>query len=129
MSFGIFIMGAQELMISKHCVLMSLGPCSQNCKDCQRRSEDHFLLDRKGYEFPVLSDEFGKSHIYNSVSLDLCHSINELLEAGVDTFLVYTTLMDKNEAQKCLQRAVTALEEKVEKHKNTTTGHLFREVI
>lgn len=129
MSFGIFIMGPQELMITKHCVLMSLGSCAHNCINCDRRLEDHFLLDRKGYEFPVISDEEGKSHIYNSVSLDLCHSIDDLIDAGIDSFLVDTTLMDKSEAQSSIKRAMTALDKKVEKIKNTTTGHLFREVI
>lgn len=129
MSFGLFIMGAQELMITRHCVLMSLGPCDQNCKNCERRSKDHFLLDRKGYEFPVTTDKTGRSHIYNSVSLDLCHSIPELREAGIDSFLVDTTLMDSKESEKAIKRATEALKSQVDKLPNTTTGHLFREVI
>ena len=151
MSFGLFIMGPQELMITRHCILMSLGSCKQDCKNCERRSKAHYLLDRKGYEFPVITDVSGRSHLYNSVSHDLCHSIGELREAGVDTFLIDTTLMHPKQRQQAITRAHKALEfstrsshtngsrvqanrnqstdTKVEKLPNTTTGHLFRPVL
>lgn len=139
MSFGLFIMGPQELMITRHCILMSLGNCKQDCKNCERRSKPHYLLDRKGYEFPVITDETGRSHIYNSVSHDLCHAIGELREAGVDTFLIDTILMHPKQRQQAIARAHQAIDvsagsshafgAKVEKLPNTTTGHLFRAVL
>lgn len=129
MSFGLFIMGPQELMITRHCIFMSIGACDQNCKSCNRRSKDHFLLDRKAYEFPVITDKSGRSHIYNSISLDLCHAVAELREAGVDSFLVDTTLMTNAEAEAAIRRAKHAIKHQVEKSQNTTTGHLFREVL
>ena len=129
MSFGLFIMGPQELMITRHCILMSEAPCDQNCKKCKRRAKDHYLLDRKGYEFPVTTDVTGRSHIYNSVSLDVCHALDELKAAGIDSFLVDTTLMSSSEAEAVFSRAQQALTSAVEKSQNTTTGHLFREVL
>ena len=129
MSFGLFIMGPQELMITRHCILMSIGNCKQDCKNCERRSKPHYLLDRKGYEFPVITDETGRSHLYNSVSHDLCHAIGELREAGIDSFLVDTTLMNDKQAKDAVNRAKKSVETKVEKLPNTTTGHLFREVL
>lgn len=129
MSFGLFIMGPQELMITRHCILMSEGPCDQNCKKCERRTKDHYLLDRKGYEFPVTTDVTGRCHIYNSVSLDACHAIEELKAAGFDTFLVDTTLMTNAEAEAAMSRANQSITTAVEKSQNTTTGHLFREVL
>ena len=128
-SFGIYILGATELMISKHCFLMSEGPCNQDCKNCNRRKKDYHLIDRKGYEFPTKTDELGRGHIYNSTMLDICHCISELKEAGVDSFLVDTTIMDQSEAEQSIARAMASLESNVEKSKNTTTGHLFRKVI
>ncbi|MDO5427285.1 MAG: U32 family peptidase [Coriobacteriia bacterium] len=129
MSFGLFIMGPQELMITRHCILMSEGPCDQNCKKCKRRTKDHYLLDRKGYEFPVTTDATGRSHIFNSVSLDVCHALDELKAAGIDSFLVDTTLMSASEAEAAFSRAQQALTSGVEKSQNTTTGHLFRKVL
>lgn len=128
-SFGIYILGATELMISKHCFLMSEGPCNQDCKNCNRRKKDYHLIDRKGYEFPVKTDELGFGHIYNSTTLDICHCISELKDAGIDSFLVDITLMNQSEAEQSIARAMSSLESNVEKFKNTTTGHLFREII
>lgn len=125
-SFGLIIVGAQELMITKHCQLMSMGYCSLDCANCKRRQTNHYLLDRKGYEFPVITDIKGNTHIYNSVCLDVCHCIGELIDAGIDTFMVDTTLMSEEEAAHAIGRAKYSLTNAADKSKNTTTGHLFR---
>lgn len=132
-SFGLLILGPTELMITEHCVLMSEGSCAQNCVNCIRRKNNHYLVDRMGYKFPVLTDPLGRSHIYNSINLDLCHSISELIDAGIDIFMVDTTLMN---AEMCahnfgrLSKALTiALSgDRMDKDKKSTTGHMFREV-
>lgn len=132
--FGIYIMGAQELMVTEHCELMSIGDCAQKCIDCKRRQTRHYLKDRMGYEFPVVTDCLGRSHIYNSVSLDICHAFTELIDAGVSKFMIDTSLMTSEEAAQNLGRAKSVLNavlagKKIDKPKNTTTGHLFRCVI
>lgn len=81
--FGIKIAGAQELMLTEHCALMSLGPCSQECQTCPRRRIPLALRDRKGYVFPVATDAAGRTHIYNSVELDNVPSVAALAKAGV----------------------------------------------
>ena len=50
---GLTIIGAQELMVTEHSLLMSQGPCDENCAECPRRKSPHFLRDRKDYEFPL----------------------------------------------------------------------------
>ena len=67
---GVLLIGAQELMVTEHCMLMSQGPCDENCAECPRRKSPHVLKDRKGYEFPVVTDAMGRSHLYNAVELD-----------------------------------------------------------
>ena len=59
---GLTILGAQELMITEHCLLMSQGPCDENCDECPRRKSPHYLKDRKDFEFPVITDALGRSH-------------------------------------------------------------------
>lgn len=129
LEFGLYIIGPTELMMSKHCFLMSEGECSQECDKCSRRKNNYYLLDRMGYEFPVITDCDGISHIYNSVSLDICHAIPNLIEYGVKYFLVDTTLFTNEEASLAVARAKTALTNNVDKIPNTTTGHLFRQVL
>ena len=131
---GLFVSGAQELMTTEHCLLMSQGPCNEDCPNCRRRRSPHYLKDRKDYEFPVITDALGRSHLYNSVDLDLVASLPELMAAGVSSFMVDTTLLNGEEAAQAIGRAIRALRiaqsdgNAVAKITNATTGHLFRGV-
>ncbi len=133
-AFGITVAGAQELMVTEHCLLMAEGPCDEACATCKRRRIPHALKDRKGYEFPIRTDAFGRSHLYNAVPLDTSFAIKDLLSAGIGAFLADTTLMTPVEAGKAVKRIRDALEraqagaEGVAKRPNTTSGHLFRSV-
>lgn len=132
---GLTIMGKQELMVTEHCLLMSQGPCDQSCKACARRTRPHVLHDRKGYDFPVVTDDLGRGHLYNGVMLDIAHLAPQLIEAGVCAFMVDTTLMTKEETAAAVARAVQARDcalrdgSTVPKVSGTTTGHLFRGVL
>ena len=123
---GLTIIGAQELMVTEHCLLMSQGPCDENCAECPRRKSPHFLRDRKDYEFPVVTDALGRSHLFNGVQLDVAQ--------GITSFLVDTTLMNVEETTKAVQRAVRARNvahadgNAIAKTPGTTSGHLFRGV-
>lgn len=131
---GLTVAGFQELMTCEHCLLMSQGPCNQRCGECVRRKSPHFLEDRKGYRFQVVTDMCGRSHLYNSVRLDVLHLAPELIAAGVSAFMVDTTLLNVEETSKLVARAVRArdIAEKggnaVGKAEGCTTGHLFRGV-
>lgn len=133
-SLGVTIMGHQELMTTEHCMLMSQGSCNEDCYTCQRRKSPHYLKDRKGYEFAVISDCCGRSHLYNAVEFDVAHAVCDLVKAGVSAFMVDTTLMNVAETTKAVQRAVRARDialksgDKVSKKEGATTGHLFRGV-
>ena len=131
---GITIMGSTELMVTEHCLLMSQGPCNQDCHACARRKSPHYLKDRKGYEMPVVTDCVGRSHLYNAVALDIAHLAPELIRAGISAFMVDTTLMNVSQTSKAVARAVRARDialksgDKVSKAEGATSGHLFRGV-
>lgn len=131
---GFTIMGYTELMVTEHCLLMSQGPCNEDCANCARRKSPHHLKDRKGYELPVITDAFGRSHLYNAVELDVAHAAPDLIAAGVSAFMVDTTLMNVEQVSKKVARAVRARDialksgDKVSRAEGTTTGHLFRGV-
>ncbi len=134
MELGLTIIGQTELMVTEHCLLMSQGPCNQECDVCPRRKSPHYLKDRKGYEMPVVTDCTGRSHLYNAVQLDIAHLMPELVSAGVSTVMVDTALMNVEETTKKVQRAVRARDiarkgnNKVAKAEGATSGHLFRGV-
>lgn len=131
---GLAVIGAQELMVTEHCLLMSQGPCNQDCASCPRRSKPHVLRDRKGYDFPVYTDALGRGHLHNGVVLDIAHLAPELIAAGVSAFMVDTTLMTMEDAGTAVARAVRARDlalrdgSTVPKASGATTGHLFRGV-
>lgn len=131
---GITVSGTQELMVCEHCLLMSQGPCDQQCASCPRRKSPHFLEDRKGFAFPVATDTFGRSHLYNSVPLDIVPAIPDLLAAGVTAFLVDATLMNTDETTFAVERVARAVKvaqrdgNTLAKLPDTTSGHLYRGV-
>ena len=131
---GVLLIGAQELMVTEHCLLMSQGPCNQDCGACARRKSPHYLKDRKGYEFPVVTDALGRSHLYNAVELDVAPAMPDLLAAGISDFMVDATLMNAEETAHAVGRAIRALHvaqndgNSIAKMPNTTSGHLYRGV-
>ena len=131
---GLAVIGAQELMITEHCLLMSQGPCNEQCATCPRRAVEHHLLDRKGFEFPVVTDMLGRSHLYNGIQLDVAQNMADLIDIGISAVMVDTTLMDKKSASDSVGRALRARDLAMSEHRsvgkrpNTTTGHLFRGV-
>ena len=131
---GAKVFGAQELMVTEHCMLMSQGDCNERCQDCSRRKVPFALEDRKGYIFPVSTDSLGRSHLYNSVELDNVSFIPELIDAGVTDFMVDATLMSPEQCAQATGRVAKAIElwaqdgSSVSKLHGTTTGHLHRGV-
>lgn len=133
MPVGLTIIGAAEVMITEHCLLMSEGPCDERCAQCERRERAHRLSDEKGFDYPVVTDALGRSHLYNGIPLDIADRMPDLIAAGVTAFMVDTTLMSVDEARHAVARAVRARDwayegRHVERQPHTTTGHLFRGV-
>ena len=113
---------------------MSQGPCDERCDECVRRKSPHYLKDRKDYEFPVVTDALGRSHVYNGVVLDVAQVVPDLIAAGVSALMVDATLMNGEETASAVARAVRARDvaqrdgNALAKTPGTTSGHLFRGV-
>jgi putative protease len=134
-SLGVAVWGAQEIMVTEHCALMTLGPCARECGSCGRRTSEWFLRDRKGYRFPVRTDLAGRTHVYNSVPLDLVGALDEVLAAGVEAVRLDLQMLSVSEAVAQVERIVQALSvagsgvdlrEQSKSGLPTTTGHFFR---
>lgn len=129
---GIAVAGRQEVMVTEHCILMSEGECDRACGKCRRRTGVRRLKDRKDYEFPVLTDVTGRSHLFNAVSLDLSGSLGEVIEAGVSAVRVDVCDLDARAAAALVSRVKRALDSALvglplgEKEPGTTTGHFYR---
>ncbi|MDR3315580.1 MAG: U32 family peptidase [Coriobacteriales bacterium] len=129
------VFGQQEVMVTEHCILMAQGPCNQDCAACSRRKAPRLLEDRKGYRFPVSTDDAGRSHLYNAIALDLIPSMPELVSLGLSTLVVDATLLNTKQIRDEVARAVRARDLAVKgagslpKREGFTTGHFFRGVL
>ncbi|MDS0527489.1 DUF3656 domain-containing protein [Clostridium sp. SHJSY1] len=84
------IYGKTELMVSEYCPIGSTfgGKCSD--KECNGacKKDSFTLVDRMNEEFKVMTDVYCRSHILNSVALNLIEEIEELKAMGIDTFRI-----------------------------------------
>ncbi|MCL2024258.1 MAG: U32 family peptidase [Coriobacteriia bacterium] len=132
---GMAISGMQEAMVTEHCVLMARGSCAQRCATCKRRTEHTALRDRLGYCFPVRTDPRGRSHLYNSVPLDLIEALPEIVQSGVSAVRLDLETARNSFVPTEVTRIRSALIEAYtsgempEARKNTTRGHFYRGVI
>jgi len=131
---GTVVYGRQEVMVTEHCVLMAEGPCDRLCRRCTRRSQGHVLRDRKGYDFPVATDVTGRSHVFNSVPLDLVTALPELIDAGIAAIRVDLATESAQQASDIVRRIAGALDgamagvpaQQTSREGRTTSGHYFR---
>ena len=140
-ALGTALFGQQEVMITEACVLEGLtdrnNPCTQNCLDCNRRKRHYALRDKKGYCFPITTDPLGRSHIYNSVPLDLSSAFDELLSASLGALRLDLENAFNTQAAKEVARARRNLIamagdgelELPSKPETVTKGHFFRGVV
>jgi len=134
---GTAIYGRQEVMVTEHCILMAEGECDRRCGTCQRRAGVRVLRDRKGYLFPVQTDFTGRSHLFNSVPLDLTSSLPAILESGIAALRIDMSTESPSEAALVVSRVRSALEVAYRhptrsapaKDPQSTSGHFFRGLI
>lgn len=61
-----------ELMVCEHCLLTAEGPCATDatgrahCRDCARRQQARFLVERDGTRLPVAVNACGRTRIFLS---------------------------------------------------------------
>lgn len=132
---GVSVFGAQELMVTEHCVLMAEGPCQRACGSCPRRRSRRVLRDRKVYEFPVTTDDSGRSHVFNSVRLDLSPVVGEIVSAGVSALALDLELETCQKAAAYTRRFADLVRSgrgatsQVPREAGSTSGHYHRGVL
>ena len=99
------IYGKTELMVSEYCPIGSSfgGKCKD--KDCNGACmKDSFtLIDRMNEGFKVMTDKYCRSHILNSIPLNLIDEIKDLKAIGINDFRVDFKDEDENEVMEILK--------------------------
>jgi putative protease len=133
---GALVHGRVELMVAEHCVLQAAGPCDHACAQCARRRGRWHLRDRKGYQFPVSTDSAGRTHVYNSVPMDLTRALDEVVETGVAAIRLDLHVETPKEAARIVERYRQLLADVAAGKRMpteplsspSTAGHFFRGV-
>ncbi|MGB4580999.1 MAG: U32 family peptidase, partial [Coriobacteriia bacterium] len=134
---GCVVWGRLELMVAEQCVLMAAGDCGRRCASCARRRGWWRLRDHKGYEFPVTTDESGRTHVMNSVTLDLVRALDEVVACGVSAVRVDFTdegVSRVAEVVRAVRSALTAVVNGAPAPERplvepSTSGHFYRGVL
>lgn len=121
------VYGKTELMISEYCPIGSTFGNKSNSKECNGACmRDEFtLVDRKNETFKVLGDNSCRSHILNSLALNLIEEIEELKTFNISTFRIDFKDETYNEVKVILEEV-----KKLKKSENRiyTKGHYKRGV-
>lgn len=140
MEMELVVHGALELMVSQFCPISAwgAGESPDHCSGLCRQGEFSFR-DRKGYLFPIHTDQFCRMHLLNSVDLVLAGELYRF--AGKD-LLLRLELRDRSAEEvgatvRLYQYALTADPENQEdwaervrqiSGRQMTRGHYFRGV-
>lgn len=134
MPIAALVHGKLPLMVLENCVVGSFvglrdgETCSHPC--ARGRYE---LIDRKGERFPVLCDQFGRSHVLNARTLVMADHLGEFCEAGVAEVRIDMPDAAAEEVRKVtslyrrgLQSGERVRLEEVAPPQTVTRGHYFR---
>lgn len=136
------IHGRLELMVSEYCPLGSFiggidkGAC---IKPCEKQS--FYLKDRKNAKFPLVTDQFCRTHILNSKVLSMLPMVNEFKAIGISTLQIEAKAMTEAEICQTVSEYVKAMSIKApltkeqenyfrkQEGKDITRGHYYRGVL
>lgn len=89
--------GRIEMMVSEYCPIGSTHGCTGGDKRFLCEKGDASITDRMGMAFPVKTDIYCRSHIYNSRILSILENLNSVVSSGVDILRLNMTLEDDQE--------------------------------
>lgn len=118
--------GRVELMVSEYCAVGSIIGGKSREQRCSAHCEGTYTLrDRKGMEFVIRNDAFCRSHIYNSVPINLIPQINEIKNLGIGYFRYDFTDESYEETYRVAEAVINNRSIEVEEY---TRGHYKRGV-
>jgi U32 family peptidase len=84
----VMVYGRIELMVSEYCAIGSTfgGKCSKKGCSGSCKNGDYYIKDRMGVDFPITVDKYCRSHIYNSVPLNLLSNLSDLKGINANWF-------------------------------------------
>jgi putative protease len=122
----VIVHGHLPLMIMRYCPTVAVvGKKNQqeNCSLCRNSSLG--LKDRKDMVFPIMTDDYCRTHILNSQSLCLLDHIHEILDAGMGNLRIQFTIESAKETRAIMEAYSSVLQ----RGKMTPSAEIFLEEI
>ena len=136
----VVVHGNIPVMVSENCIIgttLKEGVCSACSGFCrvEKGAKQYFLKDRLGYEFPIVSDTSGRSHIFNSRNLCLIDATFNIKKFASTRLMFFLNDEPVGEAIEAYKNAVELediqnIKKEIEKRspRSFTYGHYFRGV-
>lgn len=120
------VYGKTEVMISEYCPIGSSFGGKNTNNDCNNAclKDEYTLVDEKKEGFRVMTDIFCRSHILNSVPLNVIDEIDDLKSMGVNSFRIDF----KDENKKEIEEVIDMVNNKKSPNGKYTKGHYRRGV-
>ena len=98
------VYGKTEVMVSEYCPIGSTFGGKNTNNDCNNAClrDEYTLVDEKKEGFKVMTDIFCRSHIVNSVPLNVIEEIDDLKSMGINTFRIDFKDESKNEVEEII---------------------------
>jgi putative protease len=121
--------GNFEVMVSEYCPLSHALGCSGSCREMKSA-----LVDRKGYSFPLKTDEHCRMHLLNSRGLSMLDYLGDVTATGISAIRIEARWESPGDIGSLvgLYRQVLdgrADAKKMRAGKKYTTGHFYRGVL
>lgn len=83
---ALIVYGKTELMVSEYCAIGSVFGGKNNKDGCsgECKKGNFVLKDRMGEEFPIKTDKYCKSHVYNGAAINLIPNLDEIKTLNID---------------------------------------------
>lgn len=121
----LIVHGRAELMVSSYCPLGTfLGGNSEKCSmPCKK--DRYFLRDRMQIDFPIVTDQFCRTHILNSRILSMLDHASELKSLGIERLRIDCRSLDESEISEAIRAYKSDSKIEIDSSR-ITRGHFFR---
>lgn len=124
--------GNLEMMVSDYCILGTFinknkSQCSAPCQ-----SQKIYLQDRLEEKFPVVTDQFCRTHILNAKELNMLGYLEKFTDLGINYLIIDARFMSANKVTSIINSYKKALQGNLvanELDNRFTKGHYFRGVL
>lgn len=126
------IHGNLEMMVSDYCILGTFANKNKTTCSAPCQNQKIYLQDRLEEKFPVVTDQFCRTHILNAKELNMLGYLDKFKDLGINYLIIDARFMTTNKITSVVSSYKKALQGNLvanELDNRFTKGHYFRGVL